>query len=106
MAYPAITEWAGRLFRKQLTAALDAIDGGGALTKVDKAGDTMTGTLVTAAPSISAGLRLQPAGADPSSPVDGDVWTTTTGVFARVNGATVQLDAAGGGGNPALSWVV
>lgn len=165
MAYPAITEWAGRLFRKQLTAALDAIDGGGALTKVDKAGDTMTGTLVTAAPSIAAGLRLQPAGADPSSPVDGDVWrrtsdmrarigatsytfaflngtstftgkktfaasapggatlnvahgtapsspvdgdvwTTTTGVFAQVNGATVQLDAAGGGGNPALSWVV
>jgi hypothetical protein len=34
-----------------------------------------------------AGLRL-PHGAAPTSPVDGDVWTTTTGVFARVNGVT------------------
>lgn len=36
----------------------------------------------------SAGLNM-PHGTAPTSPVDGDVWTTTSGLFARVNGATV-----------------
>jgi hypothetical protein len=35
-----------------------------------------------------ASLRI-PHGAAPSSPVDGDIWTTTAGIFVRVNGATV-----------------
>jgi hypothetical protein len=35
-----------------------------------------------------AGLRV-PHGTAPSSPVDGDVWTTTAGLFVRINGATV-----------------
>ena len=67
---------------------------------------TFTGkkTFAASAPG-GATLNVAP-GTAPTTPVDGDVWTTTTGVFAQVNGATVQLDAAGGGGNPALSWVV
>lgn len=67
---------------------------------------TFTGKKTFAA-STSGGAILNVAhGTAPTTPVDGDVWTTTSGVFAQVNGATVQLDAAGGGGNPALSWVV
>lgn len=30
-----------------------------------------------------------PHGAAPTSPVNGDVWTTTAGIFVRVNGVTV-----------------
>lgn len=33
-------------------------------------------------------LRI-PHGAAPSSPVDGDIWTTTSGLFVRINGVTV-----------------
>jgi hypothetical protein len=33
-------------------------------------------------------LRI-PHGAAPTSPVNGDIWTTTSGLFVRVNGATV-----------------
>lgn len=40
-------------------------------------------------------LRLT-HGVAPSSPVNGDVWTTTTGMFVRVNGATVGPLAASG----------
>lgn len=35
-----------------------------------------------------AGTRL-PHGTAPSSPVNGDIWTTTAGLFVRINGATV-----------------
>jgi hypothetical protein len=56
---------------------------------------TVTGLLLTAASATgSAGFRL-PHGSAPSSPVNGDIWTTTSGVFARVNGATLQLDNTG-----------
>lgn len=30
-----------------------------------------------------------PHGAAPTSPVDGDVWTTTAGIFVRINGSTI-----------------
>lgn len=35
-----------------------------------------------------ASIRL-PHGSAPSSPVNGDMWTTTAGLFVRINGATV-----------------
>lgn len=35
-----------------------------------------------------SGFRL-PHGTAPTSPVDGDIWTTTAGLFVRVNGGTV-----------------
>lgn len=46
----------------------------------------------TAIPSI----RL-PHGTAPTTPTNGDVWTTTAGMFVRVNGATVGPLSAGGG---------
>ena len=54
---------------------------------------TMGGKLTTvASASGGAGFNL-PHGAAPSSPSNGDIWTTTSGVFARVNGATQTLGA-------------
>lgn len=57
-------------------------------TPLNVAGGIMTGRLVTAAPSTLAGLNLSP-GSAPASPVNGDMWSTSTGVFARINGVTV-----------------
>lgn len=63
--------------------------------KLNKAGDTMTGALITSASAAGgAGLRL-PHGAAPSIPTNGDAWTTTAGWFARINGATVQFSVVG-----------
>jgi hypothetical protein len=53
------------------------------------AGGTLTGKLVTAVPvAASAGFNLPPAAA-PTTLVNGDLWTTATGVFAQINGAPV-----------------
>lgn len=52
---------------------------------------TATGTLtVAASASGGAGLRV-PHGTAPSSPTNGDMWTTTSGLFARINGNTLQF---------------
>lgn len=57
---------------------------------------TATGLVLTAASATGgAGFRV-PHGAAPTSPTNGDVWTTTAGVFARINGATVGPLGAGG----------
>lgn len=53
---------------------------------------TVTGTTskltVKQSTTSIAGLNL-PHGSAPTSPADGDVWTTAGGLFVRVNGATV-----------------
>lgn len=64
---------------------------------------TFGGKLTTVASgSGSAGLVL-PHGSAPSSPVDGDVWTTSSGLYVRVNGSTVGPLGTGGGGGGSLS---
>ena len=51
--------------------------------------DMVAGLFLTvASASGSAGFRL-PHGAAPSAPADGDTWTTTAGLFVRINGVTV-----------------
>lgn len=56
-----------------------------------KAGGTMTGKLNTvASASGTAGFNL-PAGVAPSSPTNGDLWSTIAGFFGRSNGVTSQL---------------
>ena len=62
---------------------------GGAVTSF--AGGTLTGPLTTV-PSTTAlsGLNIAP-GQVPNSPVNGDVWVTAAGVFARINGVTANL---------------
>ncbi len=58
-------------------------------TPVNRAGDGMQGLLTTiAATTSTAGFRIYP-GVAPSAPTNGDVWTTSTGMFVRINGATV-----------------
>lgn len=63
----------------------------------DQSTNTLTVDKVRTAASTttSSGLRLA-HGAAPTSPTDGDVWTTTSGIFARINGATVGPLSAGG----------
>lgn len=57
---------------------------------------TATGLVLTAASTTSgAGFRL-PHGAAPTTPTDGDTWTTTAGMYARINGATIGPFSAGG----------
>lgn len=71
------------LFRCQLSG------GGSCMPYVQLAGSTMTGLLTTLASATGgAGLNL-PHGTAPTAPTNGDVWTTTTGMYVRVNGSTV-----------------
>lgn len=70
---------------------------------------TLTNKLTTApSTSLSSPFNIPP-GVSPTSPENGDIWSTTTGLFARVNNTTYQLNTetpdvielllvAGGGG--------
>lgn len=56
------------------------------LTSAVLEGSTFTGKVVTVgSASGGAGFNL-PHGSAPSAPVNGDMWSTTTGFFARLNG--------------------
>jgi hypothetical protein len=66
-----------------LQTALDA--------KAALAGATFTGLIVSpAATTAGAGLRI-PHGTAPTAPTNGDLWTTTTGLFMRQNGVNKQF---------------
>ena len=68
-------------------------------TPVNKAGDVMLGRLITQTPSTAgAGFNL-PQGSTPSSPNNGDLWTTLSGLFVRINGVTVGPLAGFGPGS-------
>ena len=43
---------------------------------------------LTASTTTAASLNI-PQGVAPTTPTNGDIWTTSTGVYARINGATV-----------------
>lgn len=45
--------------------------------------------VVTGASTTSLASLNLPHGSAPTSPVNGDIWTTTAGLFVRINGATV-----------------
>ncbi len=69
----------------------------GATTYVALAGGTMTGKLNLPA-STTGGAPLNIGqGTAPTSPTNGDLWATGSGVFAYVNGATVGPLGSGGG---------
>lgn len=72
-------------FRDRDGTIADAVDLAG---KANINGATFSGKITTVASNTSgSGLNL-PAGTAPSVPVDGDIWSTATGVFAQVNGTT------------------
>lgn len=79
----------------QWNAAFDAAQPLLGFTPVNRAGDTMTGKLNTPASALgSSGFALAP-GVAPSAPVNGDLWLTGSGIFARIGGLTVQLATGG-----------
>ena len=60
---------------------------------------TFSGEVILPAATTGTASINIPHGSAPTSPVNGDLWTTTSGVFARVNGATQQV-----GGVTVTSW--
>lgn len=67
-------------------------DNAGSLTlgaTLDTSGLTVVKQVIAGATSTSQASFRAPHGTAPSSPVDGDIWTTTAGLFVRINGATV-----------------
>ena len=73
------------------------------LTAADIGTGTFGGKMSAQASAVgAAGFSLLP-GVGPTAPVDGDLWLTTSGVFARVNGATVSLGITGGGSGTVTS---
>jgi hypothetical protein len=77
-----------------LTAATLSVTGASSLGVVNLAGKLS----IPASTTGSAYINLA-QGVAPSSPVNGDLWTTSTGLFARINGATVGPFGTGGGAN-------
>jgi hypothetical protein len=59
-------------------------------TRAALAGATFTGAVTTVASATGAAGFNLPHGSAPTTPVNGDLWSTTTGLFLRVNGTTRQ----------------
>lgn len=68
-----------------ITTVSDTVNLGGGATAVEAAVILLTPASAAVAGS---GFRL-PHGTAPNSPTNGDMWTTTAGLFVRINGATV-----------------
>ena len=91
------------IFRK-ITAwlAVAALAGpalaGSNLPLVTQSGQTRqlpSGTTLATQPSTTGAASLNvPAGTAPTSPTNGDCWTTTGGYFCQINGVTINLTAA------------
>lgn len=58
------------------------------VTGIGVAPSSTTNLILAAGTTGVSSLRI-PHGSAPTSPVNGDIWTTTSGLFVRVNGATV-----------------
>jgi len=57
--------------------------------RITNAATTYTNQVVTCLPTTAGASINLPHGAAPTSPVNGDMWTTTAGLFVRINGSTV-----------------
>jgi len=75
-----------------LTTSGGTIAGSLAITGTLAVTGGVTGSsFVRAAASTTSDASYRaPHGSAPTSPVDGDIWTTTTGLFVRINSATKQ----------------
>lgn len=68
------------------------------------AGITFGNRLLTPASTTSyAGLNI-PHGSAPSSPANGDMWTTTAGLYIRINNGTIGPLGSGGAGDTFKTW--
>ena len=87
---PTVGNWNSWFSQKQ-----DALG----FTPLNQAGGSLTGTLLTAAPTTAApGLILSP-GVAPSAPPNGAIWATSAGLFIQVSGATIGPLAAASSGS-------
>lgn len=59
-----------------------------AITGIGITASASTRLALSAGTTAVSSLRI-PHGAAPTAPVNGDIWTTTAGLFVRINGATV-----------------
>jgi hypothetical protein len=55
---------------------------------------TFTGKKTFTASTTSSAFLNVAHGVAPTSPVNGDIWTTTAGLFVRINGVTLQVVTA------------
>ncbi len=71
----------------------------GGVLRLDVSSTALTSTVIGIFPAstTSAASLRTPHGTAPTSPVNGDLWTTTAGMFAQINGSTVGPFSAGGG---------
>lgn len=74
----------------QLLSGRPGDQGSGEQSDVPYTWDANKKLITTTASATSAGLQLA-HGTAPTTPFNGDVWTTTSGVFARVNSVTKDL---------------
>jgi hypothetical protein len=80
---------ANRIFYDSAKHSFRSADGGTDYLIID--GTTVTAAIPIVAPTATTSIpsiRL-PHGAAPTSPTNGDMWTTTAGLYVRINGATV-----------------
>jgi hypothetical protein len=93
LAYESSTD----LWKNKTYSALGLLTSAtAASTYAALSGATFTGLVGTvASTTTTAGLNV-PHGTAPTSPVNGDIWTTTSGLFARINGLTAQFPTLGG----------
>ena len=71
-----------------VTAKPTTISGYGITDALAKTGDSATGKINFVASGTAAASISVPHGSAPSSPANGDLWSTTAAFFVRVNGAT------------------
>lgn len=69
------------------SAAITIYDG----TKLSLTGGTLTGKLIADVPNSANASITLPHGTQPATLVNGDMWTTTTGLFNVINGITKQV---------------
>jgi hypothetical protein len=99
-AYKFSSGGATGMYRTATGALSFSVNGNDVVTLSSGLLSTFTGPIIAPAPTTSATSIRLPHGTAPSAPTNGDMWTTTAGLFARVNGATVGPYGTGGGGIP------
>ena len=93
---------------------VSTLQGNGAFTNLTASTLSITGASTLGATALSGKLTLQasttggaglnlPQGTGPTSPINGDIWTTSTGLFAYLNGGVVGPFGTGGGANPSTA---
>ncbi|QOE32163.1 tail fiber protein [Rhizobium phage Paso] len=78
-----VSSWAGLIGTITTLQASTALSG----SFLSLTGGTLTGRLVLPASTVDGAPLQLPHGVAPTTPVNGEMWTTTTGLLYRINGA-------------------